>query len=480
MRSRALLNAFGSLLTVLVVLLPLQPGVAGAREALELVQALETTFVEVAETARPSVVMLEVHGSKSNSEGLPPGMERFFPIDGLGSGFIIDSRGTILTNHHVVDGADKINVILFDGRQFPAKVVASDQSSDVAVVRLVAAPSDLPVARLGDSDLLKTGQFALAIGAPLGYDRSVTVGHISALHRAAVGETAPGLIAPGFEELTLQDFIQIDAPINPGNSGGPLVNLRGEVIGVNAAIMAAPGGGLGFSIPINLAKRVAHQLMTTGRVERAWLGVRMTDNNPAQAEAFDLPTSQGALIVELFDGSPASRAKLQEDDVIVLFRGRVIRSSRDLVSAVSTSTLNEALPVTVWRQERGRNVKRELRVTLVARPEDFQSERLADPAPESAPTRGGAEQYLAGTMGIELVLAAGTRRAPLKVAKVAEGSLGAQAGLKPDDVILEVGGRPVVTAEQVITQVKDSDRPFLPLVVERSGERQYLSIERPR
>jgi len=424
-------------------------------------------------------------------------MERFFPIDGLGSGFIIDSAGTILTNHHVVHEAEEIDLVLFDGRQFKAKFVASDRSSDVGIIRIIDPPKDLPVAALGDSDTLRVGEFAIAVGAPLGFQRSVTFGHISALHRSAIGERAPGLVAPGFEDLTLQDFIQVDTAINPGNSGGPLVNLRGQVIGVNAAIMAAPGGGLGFSIPINLAMNVARQLLAGGEVARAWLGVRMSDNNPAQAEAFDLPTSQGALVIEVVKGSPAALAKIQVDDLIVQVGERVVRSSRDLVSAVATSRLDSSVTLSLFRKERGKHKRREVQVALTKFPSEMtaltgpsegtevpkrERETAAD-EDRSVISRRGKDAdriYLIRGLGIEMVAAAGTRRVGLEVSAVAARSFAEEAGLRRGDTVLEIGGRQVTTLPQMRRQLQGAERPFTSLVVQRDGRRRYLSIEVPR
>lgn len=495
-RSRARARRRPGHWTVLpLALLWLVPGSSAAAEpSLQGAFAVESAFIEAAAAVQDAVVTLEIHGSSVSMEGVPSGRSRFFPMDGLGSGFIIDADGTLLTNHHVIDNAEKIDVVLNDGRQFQAKVVASDPASDVGVVRIIDPPSDLPVVVLGDSDGLKVGQFAIALGAPLGYQRSVTFGHISALHRSAIGERAPGLMAPGFERLTLQDFIQVDTPINPGNSGGPLVDLRGRVIGVNAAIMAAPGGGLGFSIPIKLAMSVARQLLTKGSVSRAWLGVRMSDNNPAQAEAFDLPTSQGALVVEVFEGSPAAEAKLRPDDLIVGVGARVIRSSRDLVSAVSTADTGEPLAISIFRKLRGAHRRQMVEVTLRERPADLVvgSRTPHRGGPEGAPladeersvaSRSGKDNgrvYLLRGLGIELVAAAGTRRAPLAVSAVAHRSFAAEAGLREGDLILEVGGTQVTTVPQLRGRLQSAERPFISLVIQRAGTKRYLSIEVPR
>ena len=481
----------------LLIVLAFPQVAASGESSIEVAEAAQSALVEAASAVQAAVVTLEIHGASTTLEGLPSGMERFFPMDGLGSGFIVDADGTLLTNHHVIHEAERIDVVLHDGRQFRAEVVASDPASDVGVVRIIDPPSDLPVVRLGDSGGLQVGQYAIAVGAPLGFQRSVTFGHISALHRSAIGERAPGLIAPGFERLTLQDFIQIDTPINPGNSGGPLVDLRGRVIGVNAAIMAAPGGGLGFSIPINLAMNVAGQLLNQGVVTRAWLGVRMSDNNPSQAEALGLPTSRGALVVEVFEGSPASEAKLRPDDLIVGVGARVVRSSRDLVSAVSTAEMGAPLPVSLFRKQSGAHRRKVVEVILRERPAS-----LSSAAPSRQPTAGVGDEsaspvedersvvsrstrnvdraYLVRGLGVEMVTAAGTRRAPLAVAAVAHRSFASAAGLREGDVILEVGGAGVTTIAQLTERLQSAPRSFVSLVVQRAGRKRYLSIEVPR
>jgi serine protease Do len=496
-RARARRGFGESIVLPLALLCWVPASVAAAESSLQRAEAVESTLIDAAAAVQAAVVTLEIHGPSASMEGVPSGMERFFPMDGLGSGFIIDADGTLLTNHHVIDDAEKIDVVLHDGRQFKAKVVASDPASDVGVLRIIDPPADLPVVVLGDSDGLQVGQFAIALGAPLGYQRSVTFGHISALHRSAIGERAPGLMAPGFERLTLQDFIQVDTPINPGNSGGPLVDLRGRVIGVNAAIMAAPGGGLGFSVPINLAMSVARQLLTKGSVSRAWLGVRMSDNNPAQVEAFDLPTSQGALVVEVFEGSPAAEAKLRPDDLIVGVGARVVRSSRDLVSAVSTADTGEPLAISLFRKHRGTHRRQVVEVILRERPADLvvegrppQSSQRAEPKgtpladeERSVASRSGKNMdrvYLLRGLGIELVAAAGTRRAPLAVSAVAHRSFAAEAGLREGDVILEVGGAQVATVSQLLGRLQSAERPFISVVIQRTGTKRYLSIEVPR
>ncbi len=439
--------------------------------SLDTVRAFESAFIAVSEKVQPSVVLLEVHSSTTGGVRSLPGAD-FFPVEGLGSGFIIDDRGTILTNHHVIEGADRIDVTLHDGRQLRAVPVASSPESDVGVVRLVDPPSDLPVAELGDSGDLRIGQFAIAVGAPLGYARSVTYGHISGLHRTDVGQHQMGpFAAPGFESLIIQDFIQVDTPINPGNSGGPVVDLDGRVIGINTAIASAPGGGLGFAIPIDLAMRIARQL-EAGEVTVGWLGVRMSDNNPSLDEVWGRSIGQGALIQEVFDGSPASRADLKPDDVVVGFAGRKIRSEFDLQSAVRISPTDEPLEIAVWRTERGDDVLKTYTVVLDGRPLGL---REAPPSMKGESGSNADVAYLAREIGLHV----DTERNKLVVKRVDPGSLAADAEIKEGDVLVEIDSVSIDDVRSFRQSLQGGSKRFLSLVVERDGERVFLGIERP-
>ncbi len=446
---------------------------AAATDALKQVRALEEVLVEVVQVTQPAVVTLEVHGS-SRGGGLP-GVDRFFPVDGMGTGFIVDAEGHVLTNHHVVDGADRIDVLLEDGRRFKAVVVATSAESDVGVIQIVDPPADLPVASLGDSSELRVGQYAIALGAPLGYDRSVTFGHISGLHRASVGRNAGPFFAPGFEHLTVQDFIQVDTPINPGNSGGPLVDLDGDVIGINSAIADAPGGGMGFAIPIDLAWRIAQQLITDGKVTVGYLGVRVTDNNPSLDEVWGRSIGQGALISEVYDDTPAARGGLQPDDVVVSFADRKIRTGADLKSAFKTSVVGEPVQLTAWRLERGKDVLKTLTVTLDG--------KVLEPDERARRESGGASDgggWLSRELGLD-VGSDGKARNPrnLVIRNVDRGSKAADAGLQPGDEILELDGSSVDSTEEIKKTLTETSKDFVSVVVERDGKKQYLSIETP-
>src|ERR671928_591974 len=296
------------------------PSIPAARP----LQDLSEAFAAVAEHVKPSVVYIRSQRTEhaSQQQRIPPGMERFFSPkfrqqpeieQGSGSGFIISADGYILTNNHVVEGAEQVTVRLLDRREFKAKVVGTDPNTDVAVLKIDA--TNLPPMALGNSDDARVGEWVLAIGNPLGEGLTFTVtsGIVSAKGRALNGLPRAG-------QGSIQDFIQTDAAINPGNSGGPLVNVRGEVIGINSAIASETGfySGYGFAIPINLVRTVMNQLITTGKVQRAGLGVRIEEADKNDAAYVGLPSARGVLVQDFSDDrSPAKRAGLQVGDVII-------------------------------------------------------------------------------------------------------------------------------------------------------------------
>jgi len=302
---------------------------ADKNEDLKLARSLARAFSNTAKSVKPAVVFVKVEKEidfPRGSNALPfDDFFRFGPFGwrglpqtptprqaprrgikrGQGSGFIVSSDGYILTNRHVVDGSDKIKVLLTDGREFTAKKIGTDKATDVAVIKIDG--KKLPTVKLGDSDKIEVGEWVIAIGNPFGLAESVTVGVVSAKGRAAFGVTEYG------------DFIQTDAAINPGNSGGPLVNLDGEVIGMNTAIFSRSGGnlGIGFAIPSNIAREVRNQLVKSGTVVRGWLGVVIQDINAAIAPKFNVKNGEGVLVAEVSADSPAEKAKIQVGDVIV-------------------------------------------------------------------------------------------------------------------------------------------------------------------
>jgi len=317
---------------------------------------LSTAIIQVAKQNIPAVVHIEVTERQEVSNPLvpfedDPFFRRFFDIPkmpkkfkrelkGLGSGMIIDDHGNILTNHHVAGGATKIEVLLADGRRFSAKLVGTDPKTDLAVIR-IEAKGPLPHVSFGDSDKVEVGQWVVAIGHPRGLDQTVTQGIVSAKHRQGI--TDPG---------SFEDFLQTDAAINPGNSGGPLLNLQGEVIGVNAAIASQSGGfeGIGFTIPSNMALYVAKELMDHGKVERGWLGVSILDLTQTTAETARRESLKGAVIADVSKGGPADKAGLKKDDIIIAFGGKDITDSGMLRNDVAATPIGQDVKVTVLRK----------------------------------------------------------------------------------------------------------------------------------
>jgi serine protease Do len=262
----------------------------------------------------------------------------------LGSGFIMQSDGTIMTNHHVVGSADEIRVKLGDGRSFPARLVGSDPRTDIAVIKIDG--QNLPVAELGDSDRLAVGDWVLAIGNPFGLEETVTAGIVSAKER---------MIGAG----PYDDFIQTDASINPGNSGGPLVDAEGRVVGVNNAIYSRTGGsiGIGFAIPINLAKKIGTELREKRRVARGWFGVAMQDVTPELARALGLENATGAIVADIYRGGPGWKGGLRRGDVVVGFEGKEIKTARELTRLASDAPIGSTVSVEVIRGPERKTLK---------------------------------------------------------------------------------------------------------------------------
>ena len=327
---------------------------------------LRTAIVHVAKETIPAVVHIEVTQSQEVANPLlpfstDPFFRRFFnapqmpkkfkrETKGLGTGMIIDGQGHILTNHHVAGGADKIDVLLSDGRQYSAKRIGTDPKTDLAVIK-ISAEGPLPYVSFGDSDKVEVGEWVVAIGHPRGLDQTVTQGIISAKHRQGISD-------PG----SYQDFLQTDAAINPGNSGGPLLNLQGEVIGVNAVIVSESGGfeGIGFTIPSNMALYVSKALIAHGKVERGWLGVEMQDLTPALVKSARVAPGKGAFVSDVVKGGPADKGGVKKNDVIVSFAGKEIPDAGILRNAVAASPIGNAVKVAVLREGK----REELTITI--------------------------------------------------------------------------------------------------------------------
>src|SRR5512139_1930782 len=323
-------------------------------------------FSELAEKVRPGVVNIQVVKTIKNigfgqfprnpfgghnpfedffgpfSGGNPP---RGFEQKGVGSGVVISREGYILTNNHVVDEADQIKVKLADGKEYDARVVGRDSKTDLALIKIEGG-SNLQPLKLGNSDELKVGRWVVAVGSPFGLEQTVTAGIVSAKGR---------VIGSG----PYDNFIQTDASINPGNSGGPLINMKGEVVGINTAIIAS-GQGIGFAIPINMAKEIAPQLREKGHVTRGWLGVSIQEVTPELAKSFGLNEKKGALVAQVFSNSPAEKAGIEQGDVIVEFDGKEVADSKDLPRIVSATPVGKT--VTIKLSRNGKVLDRQVKV----------------------------------------------------------------------------------------------------------------------
>ncbi len=373
---------------------PSAPAPQLALPVVKSVSDLSDAFVGVADHTRPGVVFIRAqHVDRGDNRKLPPGFEDFFPNlrrrpqveQGSGSGFIVSSDGLILTNNHVVAGADKVTVRLYDKREFTAKVVGTDPNTDVAVIKVDAR--NLPTLAFGNSDSTRVGEWALAVGNPLGeaFAFTVTAGIISAKGRLLAGLAQT--------RYAIQDFIQTDAAINPGNSGGPLVNIRGQVVGINSAIASETGyyAGYGFAIPINLARTVMDQLVKTGHVERAVMGISIRDANQEDADAVGLKQIAGVVVNSYTnDDSPAKKAGIQPGDVITALDGESVDNTPQLQQKVGFKKPGEPVEVTLLRQG---GEKKTVTVRLARAPSDTDSE-VAAAASKSKSDASSKEEVL--------------------------------------------------------------------------------------
>ncbi|RUM89844.1 MAG: serine protease [Thermodesulfatator sp.] len=441
---------------------------------LAVAQALSRAFASVVKRAAPAVVFIEVEKTVVRKEPAPfpfgplpfdffgddflrhffPQLPRKFKQRGAGSGFIVTPDGYIYTNNHVVAGADRVIVKLADGRTFKGKVVGKDPQSDVAVLKIDG--KNLPTVPLGDSDKIQVGEWVIAIGNPFGLSHTVTVGVVSAKGRSGLGIT------------DYEDFIQTDAAINPGNSGGPLLNIRGEVIGMNTAIFTRSGGymGIGFAIPINIVKLVAEQLVKQGKVIRGWLGVVVQDLTPALAEEFGLKGTEGALVAQVMENSPADRAGLKRGDVIVEYEGKKVRNSSELRTYVGLTHPGTRVTMKVFRN--GHPVL--LKVTIGEYPKE---EEISSATPEIhkfLDKLGFQVRELTPDLAEELGYE--VKRGVI-ISAVAPGSPAAMADLRPGILIEEVNRRPVKDLSQFYQALRSSlkSRRVLLLVRDRRFRR---------
>ena len=430
-------------------------------------------FVELAEKLGPVVVNISTTEmiKPNRTPGLPGGdpfgefWRRFFgePFQqgpfrrqGLGSGVITDRDGTIVTNNHVVANADKITVKLQDEREFEGKVLGRDAKTDIAVIKIDAG-GNLPVAPLGDSDRLEVGEWIVAMGSPFGLANTVTTGIISAKGRH---------IGAG----PYDNFIQTDASINPGNSGGPLINLRGEVVGINTAIFSQTGGniGIGFAIPINLVKEILPELKSEGKVTRGWLGVSIQRVTPAIAESLGMDKARGALVATVIEGSPADQAGIKTGDVIVEYDRQKIEASNDLPILVARTDVGKTVKLAVMRDNK--------EMSISVKIGELKQEELVASGPQPGKL-GLAVQNVTR----EIAESLGMNRAEgVVVTAVEPQSVASEAGLRRSDVILEVNRNRIGNVSDFQKAVSDTRRGANMLfLIRRGGNNLFLALKAP-
>jgi serine protease Do len=460
-RYRLFLTIF--LLSILLMLIQSVP--TPAAEKMKPVD-LSTAIIQVAKQNIPAVVAIEVTESREVANPLlpfesDPFFRRFFgvpkmppkfkqEVKGLGSGMIIDPQGHILTNYHVAGGATKMEVTLADGSQYPAQLVGGDSKTDLAVIR-ISAKEPLPHVTFGDSDKVEVGEWVVAIGAPRALEKTVTQGIISAKHRRGVTDPT-----------SYQDFLQTDAAINPGNSGGPLLNLYGQVIGVNAAIATESGGfeGIGFTIPSNMALHVARALIAHGKVERGWLGVTIRDLTPELAKSVHVETLKGVLIVDVVKGGPAQKAGLKKDDVVIAYRGKETPDSSTLRNDVANTPIGQEAKVTILRSGKKEEVM--IRIGNLEAATKILAAEVKD--------RLGAEVRPLSTQEMEKYGLDKNQGVAISWLDP-KGPLHA-AGFELEDIILAINNQPVVGEEgfvQLVTALKTNQKASILALDHRSG-----------
>ncbi|MBP0129444.1 MAG: DegQ family serine endoprotease [Nitrospira sp.] len=438
-------------------------------------------FVEIAKSVKPAVVNIAAaRTGKSGEEPQGshfdnPFFRRFFGDElkrerpkepkekGQGSGVIVDPSGLIITNNHVVDKADDIRVVLSDKREFKARLIGTDSKTDIAVIKIEATGLS-PIA-WADSDQVEVGEFVLAVGSPFGLTQTVTMGIVSAVGRASMG------IAE------YEDFIQTDAAINPGNSGGALVNVRGELVGINTAIVSQSGGnmGIGFAVPSNLAHSIMDQLVRTGKVVRGWLGVSIQELSPELARQFGMTETKGVLVSDVIEDSPAKKAGFERADVIVEFDGKPMHSPTHLRNAVAQTPLGKKVSITLIRDK----TLTTLDVTIVEQPKSMAQSGSKEREESIAPTGVLSDlevheltEELAGRYGIK------SSERGVVVTRVRPGSMVEEIGVREGDLMLEIN-RKAVTSLTTYERLKSglSKEQAVLLLVKRQGRSLYLTLK---
>jgi serine protease Do len=431
------------------------------------------TFAKVAEAIKPAVINVTTVGrsGEGRGSGRTPFEEffgeeffrRFFgdvpermPQRSLGSGVIVDASGIALTNAHVVENANNIEVVTLDGSKHKAKLIGLDKKTDLAVLKLDDGKGSFPYARLGDSDRMQVGDWVIAVGSPFGLQSTVTAGIVSAKARQ-IGQGP------------FDDFLQTDAAINPGNSGGPLVNMQGEVIGINTAIVAG-GSGIGFAIPSNMARKIYTELHAKGRVTRGWLGVSIQPLTPELAKSFGAKDNKGVLLSEVMSDSPAAKAGLQSGDILLEFQGKKMEAPADLQRAVGFASPGTGAKVKIWRD----GGEKTLEVKIGEAPEDQREAR--GPGPRGGGTTALGLEVRAITPDLARQLNLKTTEGVI-VARVEDSSPAEEAGIQRGDVIREINRQKVHSMadfEKLTKATKEGDR--LTVLLQRGVMSLYVAF----
>jgi serine protease Do len=460
---------------------------APARSDVKPVADLSDAFISIAESVTPAVVSIDTEhrgrGAGREGQQVPEELRRFFPQfrapdddapqEARGSGFITTPDGYIITNNHVVEGATKIDVVFQDNRHLHARVVGADPLTDIAVIKVEA--TGLPTVRLGNSEAARIGEWVLAIGNPLDLGTTVTSGIISAKGRAL-----PILRESSGSRWAIEDFIQTDAPINPGNSGGPLVNLRGEVVGVNSAIASPTGyySGYGFAVPIDLARRVADDLVRFGRVKRPALGVSITEVTPEDAEVFKLERIQGVVAQDFQDNSPARRAGVQQGDVIVAVDAKPIQHVGQFQRVVASYHPGDQVTLDLIRY----GARRQVRVQLSEAPAPEQQPEQVTQRPAAPPETDATGSKLGVAVALMTASDAqqlGYRTNPggILITDVQPYGPAGRVGLRKGTRILAVDGRAVAdVAAFRAAMARKGPGSVVSLAVEYQGSRSILNL----
>jgi len=451
-------------------------GLSGGRTLVPRVPAhVEETsraFADIAKAVSPAVVNISstkiVRQQQANGDlsgympGIPNGNAHRFREQSLGSGVIVSSDGYIVTNSHVIEQSNDIKVSLYDRRSFKARVIGIDSKTDIAIIKIDA--NDLPVIAWGDSDKLQVGEFVLAIGNPFLLSHTVTMGIVSAVGRADVGISA------------YENFIQTDAAINPGNSGGPLVNIRGELVGINSAIFSKTGGyqGIGFAAPSNMVKLVMDQLISSGKVTRGWIGVTIQELTPELSEQFGLKSAQGVLVSDVARGGPAHRSGIASGDVILEYDGKKTLDVGAMRNAVAQSKVGSQAQIRLMRRDR------EMAVTVTVTEMPSEGESAAGPAQKSD-TPGNV---LAGMRVMDLSVAMAKQLSiepdekGVVIVNIDQGAAADDAGLRRGDVITEINRQRISNLNdfnRIIARIKPGDNVLL--YVNRIGKKFYSTLE---